>query len=137
MGRTNLPVGTYGAIRVYPTATGFRVRTLYRDFDGQTRPVERKGKTKSATARALIEALRDRARTDARRPPAGADPAGAGQRQAAGAYSRSGRSPPDDGEGPARQRDRENNPHRYLRHLRARYQTRRLADESMSRDSAA
>jgi integrase len=66
MGRTNLPLGTYGAIRVYPTATGFRVRTLYRDFDGQTRPVERKGRTKSATTRALIEALRDRARTVAR-----------------------------------------------------------------------
>jgi len=40
-------VGTYGAIRVYPTATGFRVRTLYRDFDGQTRPVERKGRRRA------------------------------------------------------------------------------------------
>ena len=66
MGRSSLPLGTYGAIRVYPTASGFRVRTLYRDFDGQTRPVERNGKTRSAATRALVEALRDRARTDAR-----------------------------------------------------------------------
>ena len=66
MGRSSLPLGTYEAIRVYPTASGFRVRTLYRDFDGQTHPVERKGKTKSAATRALVEALRDRARTDAR-----------------------------------------------------------------------
>jgi hypothetical protein len=66
MPRPTLPLGTYGAIRVYRTANGFRVRTLYRDFDGRTRAVERIGKTKAGTTRALVEALRDRARTDAR-----------------------------------------------------------------------
>ena len=65
MGRANLPLGTYVAIRVYRTARGYRARTLYRDFDGRTRAVERNGKTKTATTRALIEALRDRPRTDA------------------------------------------------------------------------
>ena len=66
MPRPTLPLGTYGDIRVYRTANGFRVRTLYRDFDGRTRAVERIGKTKAGTTRALVEALRDRARTDAR-----------------------------------------------------------------------
>lgn len=65
MGRANLPLGTYGAIRVYRTARGYRARTLYRDFDGRTRAVERNAKTKTAATRALIEALRDRARIDA------------------------------------------------------------------------
>src|SRR6476660_6820764 len=65
MARTALPLGTYGAIRIYEVPTGFRARTLYRDFDGKTRHVEAIRKTRGAAARALTEALRDRARTGA------------------------------------------------------------------------
>jgi len=65
VGRPPLGLGTYGAVRTYPTATGrFRARTLYRDYDGQTRAVERSGKSEGAARRALAVALRDRARVD-------------------------------------------------------------------------
>src|SRR6476469_3561494 len=64
MSRPALPLGTYGAIRIYEVPTGFRARTLYRDFDGKTRHVEAIRKTKGAATRALTEALRDRARTN-------------------------------------------------------------------------
>jgi hypothetical protein len=47
MGRPPLPIGTYGSIRYYRTSTGWRATTNFRDFDGRTRPVERKGNTKS------------------------------------------------------------------------------------------
>ena len=153
MPRPTLPLGTYGAIRVYRTANGFRVRTLYRDFDGQTRAVERIGKTKAGTTRALVEALRDRARTDARtsitpdtrvrdvaalwfatleeegRSPSTIQlysdrlqrqgPAGTGERQGPRTHGRSDRSAPRRGQGPARQRDRQDHPYRHLRHLLA------------------
>lgn len=65
MGRPPLPLGTYGKIRLYNTTKGWKARSLYRDYDGTTRHVERHGKTKGAAERALAEALRDRARFDA------------------------------------------------------------------------
>ena len=61
MGRPSLPLGTFGKIRTYPAPGGFRCRTLFRDFDGVTRPVERTGKTRAGADRALRAALRDRA----------------------------------------------------------------------------
>jgi hypothetical protein len=65
VGRPPLGLGTYGAIRTYPAGTGrFRARTLYRDYDGQTRAVERSGKSEGAARRVLAVALRDRARVD-------------------------------------------------------------------------
>jgi integrase len=60
MGRPPLPIGTFGKIRTYQTATGWRARTKYRDADGVTRPVERIGRTEPAAVRALKSALRDR-----------------------------------------------------------------------------
>ena len=61
MGRPPLELGTYGAIRIYKTGTGYRACTLARGYDGRTRPLERHGKTKAAAERALKAALRDRA----------------------------------------------------------------------------
>ncbi len=60
MGRPPLAVGTYGRISTSPYGTGYRARTLYRDFDGVTRRVERHGRTKGSAERALRVALRDR-----------------------------------------------------------------------------
>src|SRR5262245_60596645 len=61
MGRPSLPLGTFGKFRTYPVPGGYRCRTLFRDYDGATRAVERTGRTKAAAERALREALRDRA----------------------------------------------------------------------------
>jgi integrase len=61
VGRPPLSVGTYGSISTSPYGTGYRARTLYRDYDGVTRRVERHGQTKGAAERALRLALRDRA----------------------------------------------------------------------------
>jgi integrase len=61
MGRPPLPIGTYGKIRTYETAQGWRAVTNFRDFDGRTRPVERIGATEPAAKRNLKVALRDRA----------------------------------------------------------------------------
>jgi hypothetical protein len=60
VGRPPLSVGTYGSISTTPYGTGYRARTLYRDYDGVTRRVERHGQTKGAAERALRLALRDR-----------------------------------------------------------------------------
>ncbi|HJQ87375.1 MAG TPA: tyrosine-type recombinase/integrase [Propionibacteriaceae bacterium] len=60
MGRPPLSVGTYGSISTSPYGTGYRARTLYRDYDGVTRRVERHGRTKGGAERALRMALRDR-----------------------------------------------------------------------------
>ena len=60
MGRPPLPVGTYGKIRAYQTAAGWRARTKYRDADGMTRPMERTGNTEAAAVRNLKTALRHR-----------------------------------------------------------------------------
>jgi hypothetical protein len=34
VGRPPLSVGTYGSISIAPYGTGYRARTLYRDYDG-------------------------------------------------------------------------------------------------------
>ena len=58
-----MPVGTYGKIRVYELGEKrYRVCTLYRDYDGVTRPVERVGWSRTAAADNLRKALRDRGR---------------------------------------------------------------------------
>lgn len=64
MGRPPLPLGTYGAIRVYELGPSrFRARAKYRDYDGVTRPVERVGTSRTGAKNNLNEALRDRGRT--------------------------------------------------------------------------
>jgi integrase len=60
MGRPPLPLGTYGSVKTSPYGRSFRARTLYRDFDGVTRRVERHGPTRGSAERTLREALRDR-----------------------------------------------------------------------------
>jgi integrase len=60
MGRPALALGTFGTLRFYRTDNGWRVRTLVRDFDGVTRHIERRGRTRNTAERALKEALRDR-----------------------------------------------------------------------------
>lgn len=63
MGRPPLPLGTYGAIRVYELGPGrFRARAKYRDYDGVTRLVERVGTSRTGAKNNLKEALRDRGR---------------------------------------------------------------------------
>ena len=62
MVRPQLPVGTAGKIRTYPAGNGYRAATIYRDYDGRNRQIERHGKTKNAAQRALAEAVRDRTR---------------------------------------------------------------------------
>jgi integrase len=57
-----LPVGTYGEIRTYSVGKSFKAETNYRDFDGVTRRVERRAKSKRAAIDTLKEALRDRVR---------------------------------------------------------------------------
>lgn len=63
MGRPPLSLGTAGRVRSYRMASGWRSRTTYRDPDGVTREVQRTGRTKAASERALAEALRDRSRS--------------------------------------------------------------------------
>ena len=62
MGRPQLGVGTAGSVRTYPEGNGYRATTIYRDYDGRNRRIERHGKTKGAAQRALAEAVRDRER---------------------------------------------------------------------------
>ncbi|WP_157475792.1 hypothetical protein [Parafrankia sp. EUN1f] len=60
-GRPPLGLGTYGEIRTYKMESGrYKARTLYRDFDGVTRPVARNGASKNAAEAALKSHLRDR-----------------------------------------------------------------------------
>lgn len=61
MGRPSLEVGTHGAIRFLPTKAGWIARTLFRDFDGRTKQVERSGKTKGEAERNLKRSLKERA----------------------------------------------------------------------------
>jgi integrase len=69
MARPPLSVGTYGEIRYYREGNGsHRARTKYRDHDGVTREVERRGSTKGAAERALKEALRDRGKINGASP---------------------------------------------------------------------
>jgi integrase len=61
MGRPSLPAGTAGKVRCYPSpSAGWLSRTIYRDYDGQTREIQRHGRTKAEAERALAEAIRDR-----------------------------------------------------------------------------
>ena len=71
MGRAPLPLGTWGKIRVYPyhyDAKGkpdtFRAETLYRDFDGRTRPVTAYGRSWKLAANKLRERVKERTETD-------------------------------------------------------------------------
>lgn len=59
-GRPPLSIGTAGAVRYYVTDSGWRARTLFRDYDGATRPILRAGRTKAEAGRRLKEAVRDR-----------------------------------------------------------------------------
>jgi integrase len=65
MARPPLPLGTHGSVRIYGAHGRFRARTLYRDYDGTTRAVERTARSRSAAASALKLALRDRSRAEA------------------------------------------------------------------------
>jgi integrase len=62
MGRPQLALGTYGTIRCYKTDAGYRACTKARDYDGNTRSIERWAKSKAAAERSLKLALRDRSR---------------------------------------------------------------------------
>ena len=64
MGRPGLALGTAGAVRTYRTAAGWKARTLYRDYDGEVRDIERSAKTKAAAERSLQVAIRDRSRNE-------------------------------------------------------------------------
>ncbi|MBY8853403.1 site-specific integrase, partial [Saccharothrix sp. MB29] len=44
----------------YQDSAGWRARTKFRDFDGVTRPVDRRRKTQAAAIRALKQALAER-----------------------------------------------------------------------------
>lgn len=58
-----MSLGTWGRIRRYQVGPkSWRAMANYRDYDGVTRPVERHGSTGAKAERALLEALRDRAR---------------------------------------------------------------------------
>jgi integrase len=63
MARPHLELGTHGRIRVYLDPAGYRAVCLYRDWDGVTRQVQRRARTKGAAERALAVALRDRGRS--------------------------------------------------------------------------
>jgi hypothetical protein len=65
MGRPALALGTFGTLRFYRTSNGWRVRTLVRDFDGVTRHIERRGRTRNAAEQAIKKALRDRTHSGA------------------------------------------------------------------------
>jgi hypothetical protein len=58
MERPPLALGTSGAIRCYKRDSGYRARTLARDYDGRTRAIERHGRQIAATgAAAVLETL--------------------------------------------------------------------------------
>ncbi|MFE3179074.1 tyrosine-type recombinase/integrase [Amycolatopsis sp. NPDC059090] len=58
-----MPLGTWGKVRTYTLTTGgHRATALYKDYDGVTRPVERRGDSAAKATNALLEALRDRQR---------------------------------------------------------------------------
>jgi integrase len=63
MGRPPLPLGTWGRIRRYRSGPkSWRATTNYRDYDGETRRIERSGATGAKAERALVEYLKNRAR---------------------------------------------------------------------------
>jgi integrase len=63
MPRPPLPIGTYGTIGVFPLAngSGFRAVAKFRDLDGVTRKVGRRGPTENEARNRLREHFRDRA----------------------------------------------------------------------------
>ena len=67
MARPPMPLGTHGSIRYQRAGSGngWRARAQVRGWDGQTRPIERTGTTKSKAADALRTAVRDRVRAEA------------------------------------------------------------------------
>lgn len=61
VGRKPLPVGTYGEVEAKEQPSGvWRASARFRDRDGVTRSVSRRGRTKAAAKRTLILALQDR-----------------------------------------------------------------------------
>ncbi len=60
MGRPATPIGTHGAVRTFRYGNQWAARTLYRDFDGKSREVQRHARTKPAAERKLAQAIRDR-----------------------------------------------------------------------------
>ncbi|SDP17721.1 Phage integrase family protein [Pedococcus dokdonensis] len=68
MARAPLELGTWGRVWVSPVgparkgkATSYRARAMYRDFDGVTREVVAKARTRSAAEASLLTKLRQRA----------------------------------------------------------------------------
>jgi integrase len=68
MPRPPMALGTWGEIRVYPTRTDvrgkpdrFRAVSYYRDFDGRTRQLQRRGNTRAAAVNNLKIMLKERA----------------------------------------------------------------------------
>lgn len=59
-GRPPLPLGAWGEVWTDRTATGWRARTRFRDLDGVTRMVERRGRTRGAARNALTQYLTER-----------------------------------------------------------------------------
>ncbi|SFO37735.1 Site-specific recombinase XerD [Pseudonocardia ammonioxydans] len=60
MPRPPLPLGSYGKITAWQDGDSWIARTHYRDFDGRTRQVKRRGKSKAAAIRSLRSAIVDR-----------------------------------------------------------------------------
>lgn len=60
MPRPPLPLGSYGKITTWQDGDSWIARTHYRDFDGRTRQVKRRGRSKSAAIRSLRSAMVDR-----------------------------------------------------------------------------
>ena len=63
MGRPPLVLGTWGSITRTKRGTAWVASARFRDFDGVTRKVERRGATGRQAEDALVEHLRDRTRT--------------------------------------------------------------------------
>lgn len=66
MPRPPLPIGSYGEIWTRQLDNGWVAMAKFRDFDGVTRPVERRGRSKAAAIRALKAALSERGKRRAR-----------------------------------------------------------------------
>ncbi|BBF99326.1 MULTISPECIES: tyrosine-type recombinase/integrase [Pseudonocardia] len=60
MARPPMPLGSYGAITAWEDGSGWVAKTRFRDFDGVSRQVKRRGRSKAAAIRALRAALVDR-----------------------------------------------------------------------------
>ena len=58
MARPPLPIGTSGRVRTYRTQAGWRSRTTCSDYDGITREVQMRGRSKALAERRPATALR-------------------------------------------------------------------------------